>query len=708
MKSVSAIPHGQADPESTASDTAGMFRIDSRHLPDLPPTFLEAAQQLIGGDYGAMGNSLPASPGDQKPNSEMFSAVSVSMVPDDFQGGTLSHAVAAAERASRQPSGDCQLPPPAMPPNSSQDQTAHRGSDSRDNVQGACTAGPNEEAAAAQAADDYLDFPPLPHDQHGLEKADPQAEDATPNTAQEETQEPDNQTSVMLRKPAGPSVRLEVLGKRPHLSGKLAAGVGMQQPAVADSHSFHASNSQVQDEGLMPGDQQEPHSMNGPSDRSRGQLGMYISPMPGKPLAGGNSLGQSWGSSSRIVETGRPKPPASDPPGPPATFAMSDWKLGRGPARHTFGDLTPLQALTEVPAADHRGSAAISSQQQSSVQGPWLPSASQPSGAGLSFQSSPQLLLGRGWPAADFTIPIPSTHPAPQDANPLPAGLSAHRPPAASVPGQDDAQQREMDMPRWTAMPGQRSAPASCAWAPGMVPQSLHLSMPPGACGVMASGLNVVMPSGASNLMPPAQFEALRVLLMQQARPRPGPCTPEAAALLACSGLPPSNEDADTGLRRSERTCKPAKRRSDLVDLPDSNEDEDQGASTPDEAPRKKKRAGRSIEPIGEGQEELTDEQQRLARRRWHNRESAKRSRSKRQSDAEDQAAQVRKAETRNEKLSDQMATLQWQCCNYSLQLHELQGKHQAATQQCQRLASELQDIRCRQQSSEDIMPLEH
>lgn len=55
-----------------------------------------------------------------------------------------------------------------------------------------------------------------------------------------------------------------------------------------------------------------------------------------------------------------------------------------------------------------------------------------------------------------------------------------------------------------------------------------------------------------------------------------------------------------------------------------------------------RRRPGRSIQPIGDpGQEGLTDSQQRLAKRRWHNRESAKRSRSKRQIDAEDQAAKV-------------------------------------------------------------------
>ena len=59
---------------------------------------------------------------------------------------------------------------------------------------------------------------------------------------------------------------------------------------------------------------------------------------------------------------------------------------------------------------------------------------------------------------------------------------------------------------------------------------------------------------------------------------------------------------------------------------------------------------------------------------------------------------QVRKAELHNDKLREQMATLQWQCCTYSLQVQELQGKHLAATQHCHQLASELQDLRRRQQ----------
>ena len=42
----------------------------------------------------------------------------------------------------------------------------------------------------------------------------------------------------------------------------------------------------------------------------------------------------------------------------------------------------------------------------------------------------------------------------------------------------------------------------------------------------------------------------------------------------------------DKGLRRSERTSRPALRQAYLVDLPDSDEDEEQEATTPDEAPK--------------------------------------------------------------------------------------------------------------------------
>ena len=41
--------------------------------------------------------------------------------------------------------------------------------------------------------------------------------------------------------------------------------------------------------------------------------------------------------------------------------------------------------------------------------------------------------------------------------------------------------------------------------------------------------------------------------------------------------------DVDRGLRRSERASKPAKRRSDLVDLPDTDEEGSKGGHTPDE-----------------------------------------------------------------------------------------------------------------------------
>ena len=548
MKDLGDLQDGQAEPESTASDTAGMDRFSSRHLPELPPTIQEAACQLVDGSYGVISDGVPAGSGQGKPPSGIFNSGSVSIMPDDFQAGTLSHAV--AEHTPRELSGRHNLLIPPMPPPDRRIAQVHGAQTHLGPLhpdgglqEADADVDPNAAAdAAVKAADEYLRSPPRPGDQQeqGV-AAQPSSEASKEGAAQMAGPDNGRHPSVIMRQPAGPSVRLEVLEKPAPLLSMKAAGSKPRaaQPAEAPPGKFHPDDTKHDDGGLTSGKRPPAYPMLGADDPPPGA---NIRPMPGQALAGADARGQP--PSGWTVETGRPQLPATSSPAPPASFAMSEWKPGRRPARHTFGDQAPLQTVREASGAGYTGTESMfgdlgygsADMQQSLTRLPWLPTSAPPSGPSPASQAGvdptcPDLMIGRGWPGLDFPGPLPTfrsgTHPChPEFANDAQT---------ASPLGAPDAQGRNLGMPPWAAAQGQRIA--SRAGAPASSPPGVESGTLLGLNGVMHPEVDAGMLAGASALMPPAQFQALLARHAQRARTQPRPDSPEAAALLARIGL---------------------------------------------------------------------------------------------------------------------------------------------------------------------------